>query len=482
LRADRLIAVGTSQSGLSPFSFEQYDGMARGVAAQVTNAEHRATLIPCTPRSETEFDRSCATTFVTQYGMRLFRRPLTREEVSHFVDTARAAQQRLGNFYNGLQMALAGMLVAPDFLFRVETTVPDPGNQGRLRLDAFSMAARLSFLLTNSTPDQELLRAAASGELDSDSGLGRQVDRLMATPKFQQGLRAFFWDMLGFDGFADLSKDPLIYPVFNSYVAQDAQEQTLRTIVDLLVTQGGDYRDLFTTRRTFLTRNLGVVYRLPVTTRNGFEAAEYPQDSDRAGIVTDLSFLALHSHPGRSSPTIRGKFIREVFLCQNIPPPPPNVNFTVVQDATNRAMPTARIRLEAHRTQPVCASCHRLMDPLGLALENFDGVGTFRATENGAHIDASGALDGHSFSAPAGLGQALHDSPLATRCLVTNMYRYAVGRNAVAAERPWMDYLNQSFASGGYRVPRLMRAIATSRTFYAVTPVVPTAQAANDTH
>jgi hypothetical protein len=300
----------------------------------------------------------------------------------------------------------------------------------------------------------------------------------MASPGFERGMRAFFWDMLGFDAFADLSKDPVIYPAFNSQVAQDAQEQTLRTIIDLLVTQRGDYRDVFTTRRTFLTRSLGMVYRLPVATRNGFEVGEYPVGSDRAGILTDVSFLALHSHPGRSSATIRGKSIREVFLCQTIPPPPPNVDFTVVQDATNRSMPTARIRLEAHRTQPACASCHRLMDPLGLALENFDGLGTYRATENGARIDASGGLDGHDFSSPAGLGQALHDSPLATRCLVANMYRYAVGRNAVAAERPWINYLNQSFATTGYRVPQLMRAIATSRTFYAIAPAAPAAPAA----
>jgi hypothetical protein len=465
LRVDRLIAVGTSESGLSPFSFEQYDNMARGIAAQVVGEEHRQALLPCQPRSETSFDRSCATRVVETYGSRLFRRPLTSEEVTNYVTIARGGEQRLNNFYSGVELALAAMMSAPEFLFRVERVGDDP-----TQLDAYSRAVRLSYFLTDSTPDEELLRAARAGELNTQEGIAAQADRLIASPKFEQGVRAFFWDMMRFDAFADLAKDPVIYPVFNSRLAADAQEQTMRTVVDQLVTRRGDYRDLFTTRDTFLTRSLGLVYRMPVATRNGFQASEYPDTSARAGIVTDVAFLALHSHPGRSSSTLRGKAIREVFLCQEIPPPPPAVDFSVVQDATNTAMPTARERLSAHQTQPQCASCHRLMDPLGLALENFDGVGSFREQENGATIDASGSLDGRAFNDAAGLGQALHDSALTSRCLVNNMYRYAVGRNTAREERPWMDYLNQSFATNGYRVPDLMRAIAVSRTFYTVAP------------
>ena len=148
---------------------------------------------------------------------------------------------------------------------------------------------------------------------------------------------------------------------------------------------------------TYLTRALGAVYRLPVATRNGWESAQYPAGSGREGILTNVSFLAFYSHPGRSSSTLRGKAIRQVFLCQAVPDPPNNVDFSVVQDSSNTAMPTARIRLEAHRTSPACAGCHRLMDPLGLTLENFDGVGAFRAQENGAVIDASGTFDGKEY-------------------------------------------------------------------------------------
>jgi hypothetical protein len=251
-------------------------------------------------------------------------------------------------------------------------------------------------------------------------------------------------------------------------VAADAKEQTLRTITDQLIDRDGDYRDLFTTRDTWLTRALGVVYRLPVPTRQGWERTRFPQDSNYAGIHTNIAFLALHSHPGRSSPTLRGKAVREVFLCQEVPPPPPNVNFSVVQNPSSTNMPTARDRLEAHRTEPSCAGCHRIMDPLGLTLENFDGLGTFRTSENAAVIDPSGSLDGIDFNSAKGLGEALHDHPETPRCLVEKMYRFAVGRDTVWDERSYMDYLTSSFAVDGYRVPQLMRTIALSKNFYAI--------------
>jgi hypothetical protein len=468
LRAEGLLAVGTSQAGISSFSFEQYDASARGVAAEVVSEKRREQLVPCKPHSPSSFDAACAKQFVEHYGLALFRRPLTREEEQRYVRTAQGAQQRLGDFYQGLQFALAGMMVAPDFLVRIDRVVPDPKHRGQFRLDPYTKATRLSYFLTNSTPDAELLRAAGAGELDTDAGLARQADRLIASPHFERAVRAFFEDMLEFDTFNELAKDPVIYPAFNSTVALDAQEQTLRTIVAQLVAQRGDYRDLYTTRSTYLTRALGTVYRLPVATRNGWESAQYPVGSGREGILANVSFLAFYSHPGRSSSTLRGKAIRQVFLCQTVPDPPNNVDFSVVQDSSNTKMPTARIRLEAHRTSPACAGCHRLMDPVGLTLENFDGVGAFRTQENGAVIDASGTFDGRDFQGAEGLGQAIHDSPQTPRCLVDKMYRSAVGRKATPDERPYVDYLNQTFQADSYRVPDLMRAIAVSRSFYAV--------------
>jgi hypothetical protein len=259
-------------------------------------------------------------------------------------------------------------------------------------------------------------------------------------------------------------------------VTNDAREQTLRTIVDHLITRQGDYRDLFTSRHTFLTRNLGLVYRVPVETRTGWEPHEFAADDPRAGLLTEIGFLALHSHPGRSSATLRGKAIRELLLCQKVPMPPANVNFSIVQDTNNPNFRTARDRLTAHRTEPTCAGCHKIMDPIGLALENFDGAGQYRQQENGAPIDASGTLDGTAFADAAGLGKALHDDPATVSCLVGNTYRYASGRDLGAGEQEWIAWLQQRFASEGYRFPDLLRDIATSDGFYRISP--PTREAA----
>ncbi len=469
LRSEGLIAIGTSEAGMSGFSVEQYDSAALGVAAAVVNEKNRDKLVSCSPSHHEQFDVACAQHFVERYGALLFRRPLTSEETKRFIAVARAGRERLGDFYNGLEMALASMMMSPEFLLRIERTRTDQQDSAGVRqLDPWSKATRLSYFLSNATPDQELLRAASAGELDTGRGLRKQVDRLIATPQFEGSVRAFFEDMLQFDRFDDLAKDSVVYPAFNSTVAADAKEQTLRTITHLLVEQQGDYRDLFTTRRAYLTRALGIVYRLPVPTRNGWEESEFPENSHRVGIQSQVAFLALYSHPGRSSPTLRGKAMREVFLCQEVPDPPPNVNFSTVQDTSNASMPTARDRLTTHRNQPACAGCHKIMDPLGLTLENFDGVGTFRSTENHATIDASGSMDGIDFKTPEGLGRAFHDHPETPRCLVERMYRYAVGRDTVMEERPYMDYLTRSFASDGFKVPDLMRTIALSKNFFSI--------------
>lgn len=468
-RLEGLLAVGTSEAGFTPFSIEQYDAAARSVAAAVVSKERREKLVPCTPKSENAFDEACAKRFIEHYAEPLLRRPVDAAEIDKYVEVTRQAQGHVGDFYESLQYPLILLMVSPEFLYRIERDLPGKKPTELRQLDAFSKATRLSYFLTNSTPDPELLRAAGAGELDNEAGMARQVDRLIASPRFESAVRAFFEDMLEFDHFGDLTKDTLIYPAFNSTVLADAQEQTLRTIVNHVITEKGDYRDLFVTRETFLTRPLGIIYRLPVVARKGWEKAEFPEESGRAGILSHISFLALHSHPGRSSPTLRGKSLREIFLCQQVPDPPPNVNFALVDQASTEAsMATARLRLTAHSTEKACKGCHLIMDPPGFVFEQFDGLGAFRMTENGAVIDTSGALDGIEFKTMQGLAQAMHDHPETPRCLAEKVYRYGVGRDVVWEERPYLDYLDNAFKAEGYRVPDIMRTIALSRNFSTV--------------
>jgi hypothetical protein len=361
------------------------------------------------------------------------------------------------------------LLESPKFLFRAETAVADPDHPGQYRMDAYAKASQLSFFLWNAAPDPELLEAAANGSLDTEKGLAQQVDRMVASPRLQAGVRAFFTDMLGFDEFETLAKDSMIFPKFSSRVARDAQEQTLRTIVGLTVVDKGDYRDIFTTRKTVLTPLLASVYGVPlVAPDGGWAPFTFPDGDSRAGIVSQVSFVALHSHPGRSSPTLRGKAVREVLLCQKVPNPPANVNFTLVENTKNPQYKTARARLGAHATEATCAGCHKIMDPIGLGLEDFDSGGSFRTAENGVAIDTSGELDGMKFSDAGGLAKAIHDDKAAPACLVNRMYEYGVGRVPAKSEAEWMGGLQKDFQAANYRLPDLMRKIATSDAFYRV--------------
>jgi hypothetical protein len=469
LREAGLMAIGEGKVVVSASGIEQYELRAREIAAQALSAERRKTLVPCTPASAA--DEACARSFFGKYGRLLYRRPLTDRETAALVATAAAASAKSGDFYKGLEAGLSRLLVSPNFIFRVDDSRADPRNASARVLDDYSLATRISFFLWDAPPDEALLDAAARGELQDPANLARQVDRMMASPRYEQGVRSFFSDMLGYEQFEGLAKDQAIYPKFNSQLARDAREQTLRTLVDHLVTRKGDYRDLFTTKSTFMNRSLGGLYRVPVSVAAMDDWAPYtfrPTDP-RAGILSLAGFLMLDpTHEGRSSPTIRGKSVRELLLCQMVPQPPANVNFAIVQDTHNPNFKTARQRLTVHMESPACKGCHSLTDPIGLSLENYDATGDYRTHENGAAIDATGTFNGKPYTGLIGLSRLLRDSPEAPSCLVQRTYEYGVGRQAGAGEAKWLEYAAQRFAADKYRLPALMRWIATSDAFRAV--------------
>ncbi len=476
-RESGLLAVGASRVSVTSTGLERYEAAARAIAAQVVDEKHRGTLIPCTPANARAADDACASAFLSNVGKLLYRRTLTPEELAVQVRTAHNAAETVKSFHEGLAITLSTMLTSPQFLFYRERSEPDPANKGALRLTAASKASRLSFLLWNAGPDKELIAAAESGGLDTPKGIARQVERMMASPRFETGVRAFFSDMLQLDNFAALTKDAMIYPKFTIDVARDAREQTLRTAVDHLIVRNGDYRDLFTTPHTFLTPILGTVYEVPVapideldSAAEGWQPFSYAEGDPRAGFLAQASFVALHSHPGRSSPTLRGKALREILFCQTVPDPPANVDFTLVQDTKHATYRTARARVEAHLLNPMCAGCHKLIDPMGLGLENFDSSGAFRTTENGVKIDASGEINGKKFDGAAGLAKAVHDSPQTASCLVNRVFAYSVGRPLAKGETEFVQYLESGFAADGYRLPALLKRLATSEAFYRVAP------------
>ncbi len=464
IRTDGLLALGGAQGGLTPAAYDQYDSFARDISQQVLDAANRESRVPCRPKTQSAADANCAERFLAKYGRLLFRRSVSPADMAPWVNAAGKATEISHDFYAGLQIALSGMLVAPDFLYRTDVVEPDPDRPSHVRLSGFSKASRISFLLWDTSPDEQLLEAAERGDLHSSKGLDAQVQRLLASPRLDAGMRAFFSDFLGFEAFDTLAKDAVIYPNFRPEVAAAAREQTLRLVVDHLLTRKQDYRDLFTTRHTFMNRTLGMVYRVGVKTESGWEDYEFPPDDPRAGLLTHLSFTALHSHPGRSSPTLRGKAMRELLLCQTVPPPPPNVDFS----AAEMKGLTARERLKIHSTSPSCAGCHKVMDPVGLGLENFDGAGQLREQENGMPILIAGNLDGTEFKSAAEVGTALRENPALPACVADRLYAYGVGRRNAPADKQWRDYLHKGFAADGYRFPDLLERIVTSKHFYEV--------------
>jgi hypothetical protein len=466
-----LLAIGARTTNIGDGDFESYVNIARGIAAQVVDADHRAVLIGCKPAAESGRDDACAKAFITRVGPLLYRRPLSDSDIQTHVAVAGDAAEKLHDFYTGIRLTLVKMLTSPQFLFRYKVMEPDPAHTGQARMNAYSKASELSFFLWNTTPDKELLDAAASGALNTPAGLEHQVDRLIGSRRVADGVRGLFADMLAFSDFEAVTKDPTFFPRYTHDIKDEAQEQTLRTIVDHIVVRHGDYRDLFTTSHTFLTVSLASLYAVPLmdTTDNGqphrWIAYNYPAGDPRAGILAQASFTALWSPSGRTSPTVRGKALRENLLCQKVPAPPANVSFKFVNDTSNPQYKTTRDRITAHRSEPMCAGCHKLTDPLGLALENFDSAGEFRTVENGQVIDTSGELNGKSYVGAQGLAEAIHNDPAATSCVAQRAFEFETGYTLAKDDAQWQQ-IQRKFAAAQYDVLQLLEAIALSDLSY----------------
>ena len=479
VREAGLMAVGGRRLTLSSSEVESYEVLALDVASQVMSPSRRNTLIPCRPENENVFDGDCAREFISTVGFHLFRRSLSEYEIGSYSAMASKATESLGGFYIGLQAALVGMMVSPDFLFRIERSVPSQETPGIRHLDAWSRASRLSFFLWNTTPSPALLQAAQSGELMFEAGLDEQVQQMIASPRIEDGLRAFFSDMLAFDRFDTLDIDTTLYPKFTKNVEDEAREQTLRTIADHLLEQGVDYRDLFDSRKTFLTPALAALYGVPISIRQEMGGLvpwvpyEYPEDHIRVGLLGQATFLSLFSHPGASSPTLRGKAVREHLLCQTIPPPPGDVDFSLVRDTDNPEFRTARDRLTEHRNNPTCAGCHTLMDPIGLALEIFDASGVFRNMENGALIDTSGQWLGQEYSDVRELTLMLKKDPTLTSCLVQRAYNYGTAREPTPPEVQWLNSTHSQLRQEGVYWRELLQRISENPDFYTVPEAAP---------
>jgi hypothetical protein len=455
-RSSGLYAVGVSLTSISSLGVERYESAAYDIAEQVLADDARLAALATCDLAETD----CLRDTVETLGRRAWRRPLTTEESDRLVAIADAAAQ-VGE--TGLVYAIAALLQSPHFLFRPE--LGEDAGDGTRRYTGWEMASRLSYFLWDTTPDDELLDAAAAGELVTDAGVAGQVDRMLADARAKDGVRAFLTDMLELDALDDLAKDPTVYTYASAGLGASAREQTLLD-AEAIVFGDLDFRTFLTSTDTHLDRTLAALYDVPAPAREGFAETTLPPELWRRGFLGQASFLALQSHATSTSVTKRGIFVREVLLCQSLPDPPAGLN-TSIPEAGEEA-PTMRDRVEQHLADPTCASCHEVMDPIGLGFENFDGVGRWRDDENGAAIDASGVLDGVPFHGAWDLAVAIHNDPQFARCLNDTVLQYAWGREASDAEEAMVDWHAEGFTESGHRLLALMRDVATGPAFRTV--------------
>lgn len=464
-REDGLQAVGNADLSITASGLEQYYAIARSIADQVMVSEQRNSLVGCLPGDSAETRRACAQTFIKWRGHQLLRRPLAQIEIDEALSVWDEGMVASGDFHEGLKLSLVGLLMHPEFLFRVERAESDPEHPDAFRLDAYSKATRLAHMLWDTAPDTELLSAARDGRLHDPEELASQVDRMFASDRVEDGMRAFFTDMLHFEKYDSLNKDGMTYPKFSQAVADSSREETLRFLVDHVVTQNKDYRDIFTAKETFLNRSLASVYDVPFLSNDEWAKVEFAQEKGRSGVLTHVSFLSLFSHPASSSPTIRGVKLHEIFMCLPTPEPPADVDFSKVQALETG---TVRTRLIDHMTNPGCNTCHAISDPAGLTLEHFDGLGQERKLENGIPIDVSAQIGDKEFVGAQGLGQYMREHPLVTSCIVRNVHYYGVGERYDYSDASYLAAKGEAFAESDYRLLDLYRSVITDPEFFAV--------------
>jgi hypothetical protein len=463
--------------GMPPLLVETYSTAAERLALNAFRTGDINGLVPCKPASFS--DQQCRDAFVRGFGLRAFRRPLTEGEVKRysavFSEQARVSRR----FLDGARVVVEAMLQSPNFLFHVEAG-PD-GNHAD-----YDAASRLSYLLWNTMPDAALFEAAAKGELSTTAGRERAARRMLENaPKRREALDQFFEEWLRFDRVVNAVKSNR-YQAFTPELAIAMAEET-RTLLHHLVANDLNFMDALTADYSFLTSELAEVYGVPAP-KEQFEMVRFPADSPRAGILGQGTFLASTAGPTDTSPTARGIFIRERLLCQHVPPPPPGVITTLPDPLVDQKPKGRRQLMVEHVENPTCASCHRLMDPIGFGFEHFDAIGRFREQEmipsparaggggggrggpppTALAINAQGEIAGlpnSNFSGAKQLGTILANSPVCQKCVVRQMFRYSYGRLEADADEKTIDQLFDRFKTSGFKMKSLLVALVESPEF-----------------
>jgi len=390
------------------------------------NTSSRDRIFICHPSAAAE-QQACAKTILSNLAHHAYRRPVSEGETAQLL-TLYNEGARNGGFESGVRLALQKILVSPEFLFRAEVDPPGAAPGAVYKISDIELASRLSFFLWSSIPDDQLLAVAESGRLSDPSVLQAQVKRMLTDPRSQALVKNFAGQWLYLRNIARISPDQTTFPNFDDNLREALAKET-ELLIESQMREDHPVTDLLTTDYTFLNQRLAEHYGIKGIYGTEFRRVKL-EDPNRYGLLGQASILAVTSYPNRTAPTIRGKWVLEQLLGSPPPPPPPNVP-SLKDDATAQKM-TMRQRMEQHRANPTCAACHKVTDPLGFALENFDGLGTWRtsAGPGSGPIDASGTLpDGTPFVGPAGLRDVLmKKQDMYVENFTERLMTYALGR------------------------------------------------------
>lgn len=461
-------SIGAGSSSLSSFGAEQYVEAAFVIANRYfERTEHIELEIDCFPMT---VDDGCADQLLRQIGFRLYRRVLTDIEMERWITLARntAPSDRPEDQLKGLETALAGMLQSPFVLYRLELGEIDPQNADQRRFTALELASRIAFTLQNTSPDQELLNLALSGQLLDRDVLSTEIDRLLNSERARQSIESFFAQYLDLGRLGRVERDPSVYEGFSQELVEAMETEVRLLIDDIVYRRNGDIRTFFNERRGYVNTELARHYGLNTEESSPviFESVDFPTATPRVGFLGTAAFLTMNAHPTETSPTLRGKYIRERLLCQVVPPPPDDIDLNLEPEVGEAT--TLRERLERHREDPACSGCHSFIDPPGFLFEHFDSVGRYREELNGVVLDASGDLDGIPMANLADLANHLAGDIRLTMCMVRQVYRFALGRLEDYGEEVEIQLLHQSFAEQGFRFQSLIKSLLMSEGFSVV--------------
>jgi hypothetical protein len=430
----------------------------------VSETPARNVIFTCRPTSMDE-ERPCAEEIVEQLASKAYRRPLKGDDLSDlmvFFDQGNDG----GGFEYGIRTALQAILASPHFVFRLEE-IPSGVTPGDVYdISANDLATRLSFFLWATPPDAELIAVAESGDLTDSDVLEEQTRRMLADPRAESLATRFASQWLRLQDLEKIHPDAQLYPYYDNTLAE-AMDRETELLFHNIVQEDENIFDLLTADYTFVNERLARHYGLPDVTGPHFRKVPIA-DENRRGLLGHASILMMTSHANRTSPVLRGKWVMEVLLGSPPPPPPPNIPaFEETDAATDGRELTTRERMEQHRANPSCSSCHNVIDPIGLALDNFDVTGAWRIKENGMEIDASGQLyDGSPINGPADLRNAILSRPsVFVRTFARNMMAYALGRRVEYFDMPTIREIEADASENGYKMSSFIIGVVQSPAF-----------------